>query len=73
MSEQAAQPRRAKVRGGKVIYPRGVEQDYGVSDVTRWRWEKSGRLPARDVFVGGVAVGWRPETLAEAQRGPKSA
>lgn len=53
-------------RGDAVIWPKGVEERYGISDVTRWRWEKSGRLPRRDVNLGGK-TGWRPETLIAAE------
>lgn len=61
--------KRARSVGTVCIWPRGVEQRYDISSPTRWRWEKQGRLPARDVFVGGKAVGWRPETLDAAERG----
>jgi hypothetical protein len=53
-------------RGTVVIWPGGVEEMYGISAVTRWRWEKSGRLPARDFDLRGKS-GWRPETLAQAE------
>lgn len=58
---------RALKRGTSVIWPRGLEERYGISPPTRWRWEKSGRLPARDVNIGG-RTGWRPDTLAAAER-----
>lgn len=61
--------KRARSVGTVCIWPRGVEQRYDISSPTRWRWEKQGRLPARDVFVGGKAVGWRPETIEAAERG----
>lgn len=57
---------RALKYGTSVIWPRGVEERYGISPPTRWRWEKLGRLPARDVNIGGK-TGWRPETLAAAE------
>jgi predicted DNA-binding transcriptional regulator AlpA len=53
---------RALTRGSGVIWPRGVEQLYGISPPTRWRWEKEGRLPKRDVDVGGK-TGWKPSSL----------
>ena len=56
--------------GTAVVWPSGVEQRYGISAVTRWRWEKQGRLPPRDFEVGGK-TGWRPETLAAIERGPQ--
>ena len=53
--------------GAAVVWPRGVEQRYDISAPTRWRWERDGKLPARDVNVGGK-TGWRPETLATHER-----
>jgi hypothetical protein len=64
---------RAPRAGTAVLWPKGVEERYGISAVTRWRWEKAGRLPPRDVFVGAIAVGWRPATLETAERGPAAA
>lgn len=51
----------------RALWPSDVERRYGVSAVTRWRWEKNGRLPARDVHLGDKA-GWRPETLDAHER-----
>lgn len=48
--------------GSRVVWPLGVERRYDISAVTRWRWERTGRLPQRDVAIGG-RTGWRPETL----------
>lgn len=53
-------------QGTAIVYPKGVEERYGISAPTRWRWEKRGRLPARDVNIGGK-TGWRPETLVAAE------
>jgi len=58
--------KRAPRGGTAVIWPQGCQERYGISAPTRWRWEKTGRLPARDVNVGGK-TGWRPETLAAAE------
>jgi predicted DNA-binding transcriptional regulator AlpA len=52
--------------GTVVIWAKGVEERYGISPPTRWRWERKGLLPARDVHIGGRS-GWRPETLAAAE------
>jgi hypothetical protein len=52
--------------GTGVIWPKGLEIRYDIGPVTRWRWEKSGRIPPRDVNLGGK-TGWRPETLAAAE------
>ena len=60
---------RARSVGTRCVWPSGVENRYDISAPTRWRWEKDGKLPARDVFVGGIAIGWRPETLEAADRG----
>ena len=62
-------PKRLRESGGRVIYPRGLEVRYGISLSTRWRWEKDRLLPPRDVFIGGKAVGWKPETLDAADSG----
>ena len=61
--------KRARSVGTRCVWPSGVENRYDISPPTRWRWEKDGKLPARDVFVGGIAIGWRPETLEAADRG----
>ena len=55
-------------RGTGIIYPAGIQERYDISAVTRWRWEKAGRLPARDLFIGGVAEGWRPETIEASEK-----
>jgi hypothetical protein len=56
-------------RGSGIVYPKGCEEFFGVSPVTRWRWERLGKLPPRDAFVGGRAAGWKPETLERAMNG----
>lgn len=65
-------PKRRRTGGTRVVYPRGIEERLGVSTPTRWRMERDGRLPPRDVYIGGKAVGWRPETLEAAERGHAS-
>jgi predicted DNA-binding transcriptional regulator AlpA len=73
MADQAARKtKRPRHAGTAVVYPRGVEQRYGCSSTTRWRYERDGKLPPRDVFIGGVAVGWHPETLEAAERGSQA-
>jgi hypothetical protein len=63
-------PRKQWPRSGTgVIYPIGAQEMLGVSPATRWRMENEGRLPPRDFFVDGVAVGWRPATLEAAFAG----
>jgi predicted DNA-binding transcriptional regulator AlpA len=59
-------PRQGPRQGTVVVWASGVEDRYGISAPTRWRWEKTGRLPKRDVDIGGK-TGWRPETLAAAE------
>jgi hypothetical protein len=61
--------KRSRSAGTACVWPRGVELRYDISAPTRWRWERLGLLPARDVFVGGKPVGWKPETLDTADRG----
>lgn len=53
----------------RVFLPRHVEARYGVSGMTRWRWEKDGKLPPRDVHIGGKAAGWYASTIERAERG----
>ena len=55
--------------GTRCIWPRGLRDRYGVSAPTLWRWERAGKLPKRDVFLGGRPIGWRPETIERAERG----
>jgi hypothetical protein len=38
-----------------------------------WRWERSKKLPPRDVYIGGVPEGWRAETIEAAERGQQPA
>src|SRR3954471_15432824 len=59
--------RAAPIEGTEVVWPAGVELRYGISSITRWRWERAGKLPARDVSIGG-RTGWKPQTLDEAQQ-----
>lgn len=54
-------------QGTAVVWPSGVEARYGIKPVTRWRWERAGKLPPRDVHIGG-RDGWKPETLEAAER-----
>jgi hypothetical protein len=72
-AQKAVQPsqrgKRKRVSGERVIYPNGVQIRYGISLATRWRWERKGELPPRDVFRNGEAVGWKPETLDRADNG----
>jgi predicted DNA-binding transcriptional regulator AlpA len=58
--------KKAPKKGTHVVWPAGVEERYGIKPVTRWRWEKAGRLPPRDISIGG-RTGWRPETLDAAE------
>jgi predicted DNA-binding transcriptional regulator AlpA len=67
-NHQAKQPKRTRSAGTACVWPSGIELRYDVSAPTRWRWEKLGLLPPRDVFIGGKAVGWKPETLDAADR-----
>lgn len=66
-------PKRPRAAGTGIIWPRGLRDRYGVSGVTIWRWQRAGRLPARDAFLNGVAVGWKPSTIDAVMRGEKPA
>ena len=72
-AKQKRSPKRVRTVGTGCIAPRGIETRYDISPVSRWRWEKTGRLPPRDVFVGGIAIGWKPATIEQAERGPSQA
>jgi predicted DNA-binding transcriptional regulator AlpA len=48
--------------GTMVVWPSGIEEKLGISAVTRWRWEKSGKLPPRDFLLGDKS-GWRVATI----------
>lgn len=61
--------RKCPLEGTGVIWPAGLQRRYGISAVTRWRWEKDGKLPPRDLFVGNKS-GWRPSTIDAAEQGP---
>jgi hypothetical protein len=62
-------PKTPRLAGTRCVWPSGVQARYGISLQTRWRWEREGKLPPRDVFVDGEPVGWQPETLEAADRG----
>jgi len=55
--------------GTAIIWPRGLRARYGISASTQLYWEKHGKLPPRDVFIGGKAAGWKPTTLDKADAG----
>lgn len=58
-----------RLRGTACLWPRAVEDYFGISGPTRWRWERIGLLPARDVYIGEKAIGWKPETIERAAAG----
>lgn len=51
-----------------VVFPTDLEGRYGCSSDTVRRWERDGRLPARDVRIGGKTKGWKLETIEAAER-----
>jgi predicted DNA-binding transcriptional regulator AlpA len=61
--------KRMRREGTHCVWPAGVCQRYDISIPTRWRWERDGKLPPRDVSIGGIKVGWRPGTLDAADAG----
>lgn len=69
----AKRVRRERSAGSHCIWPSGVELRYDISAQTRWRWERLGKLPPRDVYIAGELVGWKPETLDRAAAGPNAA
>ena len=52
-----------------VVWPGDILTRYGISAITRWRWEREGKLPPRDFMIGGKVIGWHPATLEAAERG----
>lgn len=59
--------RGAPLGGTDVIWNAGLEARYGISPPTRWRWERAGKLPPRDVHIGGRS-GWKLATIEAAER-----
>lgn len=64
-SPSSLRKRTAPTEGTCVVWPKGAERRLGVSAMTRWRWERDRKLPARDVHIGGRS-GWRVETFEKA-------
>jgi predicted DNA-binding transcriptional regulator AlpA len=54
--------------GTRVLWPRDLTQRYGISNTTLWRWERARKLPSRDVYLGGEAVGWYLSTIETAEQ-----
>lgn len=51
------------------LYPHELEHRWGRGSVTIWRMQRDGRLPPRDWFIGGKAVGWRISTIEALESG----
>lgn len=49
----------------KVIRPRDIQQEAGISNVTAWRLEKKGFFPRRRQLTPGGSVGWLAEEIEE--------
>jgi hypothetical protein len=62
---------RYRAAGDGIIWPKGIEARYDISKTTRWLWEQSGKLPPRDVYIGGSGepLGWKPSTIEAMERG----
>lgn len=56
-----------RAREADVFWPTTLELRYGISRPTRWRWEKDGKLPPRDVKIAGKS-GWRRSTIEAAEQ-----
>jgi|GEM_PF-3186681 len=63
MQSDIPKSRRGPREGSAIVWPKGIEEQLGVSAPTRWRMERDHRLPPRDAFIGGEAVGWKPSTI----------
>ncbi len=59
-----------RTAGTHILWPKAIEERYNISKTTRWLWEQQGKLPPRDVYVGGRPMGWKPETIERAEAGP---
>lgn len=46
----------------QVLWALNIQRRYNISKTTRWRWEASGALPPRDLFIGRRS-GWRLATI----------
>jgi prophage regulatory protein len=46
----------------RILREADVHRLTGVSRVSRWRWERSGRFPQR-IRLGERAVGWREDEI----------
>jgi hypothetical protein len=66
-AKKLLKPQRAPAPG-IALSPAEVEHRYRVSNTTRQRWERQGRLPPRDFYVGGKATGWLMTTIERAER-----
>jgi predicted DNA-binding transcriptional regulator AlpA len=51
-----------------ILWPKDIEDRYGISTVSRWRWERAKKLPARDVHVAGEPVAWYASTILAAEQ-----
>jgi hypothetical protein len=70
MRKPRAEKNAAKNAAAKVVvWPCDLERRYGISVSARYCWERDHKLPARDFFVGGEAVGWHLATIEAAERG----
>jgi hypothetical protein len=68
----ATKKRNAPGAAQAVLWPRDVQARYGISPATLWRWEKAGRMPARDVSVSDL-TGWYVATIEEYEARPRVA
>ncbi|MDQ5880835.1 MAG: hypothetical protein QG616_665 [Pseudomonadota bacterium] len=55
-----------------ILWPADLQRRYGISGPTRWRYERDGHLPARDVKIGPRS-GWRIETIVAHERADSAA
>ena len=62
-------PSRALLCGTAVVYPAGMRKLLGISEPTLWRWERNGKIPARDHEVGGRGC-WKLATAEAIVGGP---
>jgi hypothetical protein len=44
-----------------------LRERYDISAPTLWRWMKTGKIPAPDVYIAGMPHGWNQRTILAAE------
>jgi hypothetical protein len=59
----------AAARPLTVLWPKDLLHRYQISPETLRRWERTGRVPRRDVHIAGDPSGWYRSTIEQAEAG----